>query len=612
MPRAESQTPSRWRSLAGLLGFLLLAAPGAAQTTVHAFVDKTTMGDQEELLYTVEAGGDFGDLGRITPPETRGLAATRPGPTQRWDVALRNGVLRQTLTLQWRYRPLGTGTAYVGETTLRLDGRDYTTDPVVVTVVPQAQRPNAPAPFAALPGSSRPVLPTDADLFVRAEPSTRTAYVGQQVVVDYVLYFGAGVQPRNSRIVSAWDADGFWREELELDRFGGSRRVTIEDRVFEAVPIKRLAVFPTRAGRLQVDSLDIEIDVLRSDRTGGARGPFYNPFGSRFQSETVTVPPVAIEARSLPPGAPSSFAGAVGAFEMNVRAERREVEVGEAVRVTATVSGRGNIATLAAPAWPTPPQFEQYPVREAERIDRHAAQLQGEKTFTYTLVPRSGGAVALPPVTWSYFEPDAGEYRTLRSDSLRLRVIGPAAPLAEAAPGSDADVLLGPVEEAAWQRRRAPVPFYAVPWVWASLAVPALALLALVLARRRDRDDDSAYARSLRAVPSARRGLAEAGTRLDAGDVRGFYAGVEQTVRRFLTDRLGTVAHGLASPDLDALLEERGVTPETRAAVLALLRESDAAQYAPHPVRPPADPSARAAGLMAAVDAEAEPLEAPA
>ena len=591
-----------------IAALLLLAAPVVAQTTVHAFVDQTTMGADEVLTYTVQITGDFRDIGQVVPPETRGLTAVQTNPVQHWDVTARGGVMRQQLALQWQYRPLGTGTAYIGETTLRLDGREVTTDPIAVTVVSRAQRAG---PAWNSGGAPRPDVPSGApDLFIRAEPSATAAFVGEQVTVEYVLYFETGVHPRNSRIVTAWDADGFWREDLEIDRFTGSQTVVLDGRRFEAIPIKRVALFPTRAGRLTVDSLGIEVDVLRAARTGPSRSPLYLPFSSRFDRETINAPAVTIEVSALPPGAPPSFSGAVGSFELAVRPPQREAEVGEAVRVAATVAGRGNIATLEAPSWSAPAQFEQYPVRESRRIDRHAEHLRGEKTFTYTLVPRSGGASVLPPVAWSYFDPDAEEYRTLRSDSLRLRVIGPAAPLAEAAP--DADALLGPRAEAAWRPRRSPAPFYAVPWVWAGLALPALALLALVLTRRRGPDADSAYVRSLRAFPAAERGLKEADALRGAGRTRAFYTALEHTLRTFLADRLATPTRGLARPELDALLARRSVSAPTRAAVLALLRESDAATYAPHPGTPPPDTTARAGRLMAAVDAEADSPEVPA
>ncbi len=609
---AERRASSGWGSLVGLLGVVVaLASAAAAQVTVHAYADKTTMGDGEVLLYTVEASGDFGDLGRITGPETRGLTAVLTTPVQSWDVSIRAGQTRQRLRLQWQFRPLGTGTVYLGESTLRLDGRTYTTAPIAVQVIPQAQRPSAslvaPSP-AAVPRPGEP----PADLFIRAEPSTDAVWLGEQVIVDYVLYFEAGVHPRNSRIASAWDADGFWREELDLDHFLGSRTVEIEGRLFEAAPIKRLALFPTRTGTLAVDSLDVEVDVLRAAAPRGRGGLFSNPFGSRFERETLTAPRVVVEARPLPPGAPPSFRGAVGQFGLAVQASPADLEVGEPVRVTATLSGTGNIATLEAPDWRTPPAFEQYPPRETERLDRYADRLRGEKTFTFTLVPRSGGRFVLPPLEWSYFEPKAGAYRTLRSDSLRLHVVGPAAPLAEAEPAGPAqDELAGPLETAAWRRARAPVPVWARPWVWIGFGLPVLALLGLAAARRlRDREDDSAAARSLRAFPEAERGLEAAAGHLGAGDARAFYAVLDRTLRRFLTDRLGTAAHSLPLAALGALLAERGVTPETREAVVALLRESDAVPFAPRPPAPRADAAGRAARLIAAVDGEAVPVEA--
>ncbi len=614
MPNAKCRVSSGWRGLSVLLGLcMLFAHPASAQITVHAYVDKTIMGEAETLTYTVEARGAFRDLNRITAPTTRGLMAVQTSPVQSWDVAILGGQTRQQLTLQWQYRPIGTGTAYLDAVTLRLDGQDYTTDPIVVTVVSQSQRPSMPTWVPSPTGSPRPDPTADAppsDLFIRAEPSSATAYVGEQVVIDYVLYFEAGVQPRNSRIASAWDADGFWREELELDRFVGTRSVDVGGRRFEAAAIKRMAVFPTRSGRLQVDSLDVEVDVLRATRLGGTRGFTFNPFGSRFERETVTAAPVIVDVRPLPPGAPPSFAGAVGQFGLAVEADRSEVDVGEPVRVTATLSGRGNIATLDAPDWETPASLEQYSARASEQIDRRAEEIRGQKAFTFTVVPRYGGTFTLPPVTWSYFEPEEGVYQTLQSDSLRLHVVGPAAPLAEAAPpAADPNALIGPMQDATWRRREAFVPFYARPWVWAGFAVPALALLALVAVRHfRDRDEDSPYIRSLRAFPAAERSLQEAKALLEAGDARGFYAGLERTLRLFLSDRLDTAAHGLSLSELGALLTERAVTPETRADMLRLVRESEEAQFAPFVRSASATDTDRAARLMAAVDAEAPPL----
>jgi hypothetical protein len=149
------------------------------------------------------------------------------------------------------------------------------------------------------------------------------------------------------------------------------------------------------------------------------------------------------------------------------------------------------------------------------------------------------------------------------------------------------------------------VPFYLNPWAWAGFAVPALALLGLVVVRQRQRDEDSPYARSLRAFPAAEQGLREAAAHLDAGEPRAFYAGLERTLRLFLTDRLGTPALGLSLPDLDRVMARRDVLLETRTEVVRLIEESEAAQFGPQPAPPPSDTAERAARLMATVDDEA-------
>src|SRR5690606_15423029 len=137
-PNADHTTRKRW-VLGGLLSLcLLLAQAASAQVSVHAYVDKTVLGDAEMLLFTVEASGDFRNLGRVTAPTTRGLEAVQTSPVQRWDVSVLGGRTHQKLTLQWQYRPLGTGTAYVGDAVVRIDGEEYTTDPIVVTVVSQS------------------------------------------------------------------------------------------------------------------------------------------------------------------------------------------------------------------------------------------------------------------------------------------------------------------------------------------------------------------------------------------------------------------------------------------------------------------------------------------
>ena len=45
--------------------------------------------------------------------------------------------------------------------------------------------------------------PQAADLFIRALPSKRRAYQGEQIIIEYQLFFRDGVQLRQSRLADA-------------------------------------------------------------------------------------------------------------------------------------------------------------------------------------------------------------------------------------------------------------------------------------------------------------------------------------------------------------------------------------------------------------------------
>ena len=194
-----------------------------------------------------------------------------------------------------------------------------------------------------------------------------------------------------------------------------------------------------------------------------------------------------------------------------------------------TVSGTGNVATLAPPALDVPPTVDVYGPREDREILRGADPLRGVKTFTWTLVPQ-GGDVEVPPAAWTYFDPATGTYQTLRTEPIDLAVRGGVA----AGGAVPADGGPGLRTDADWQR-----PSGSTAWLWAvlggGLALPALAalLLASVRAGRERLEADTPERRSRRAGAAVRERLAAVG-----GGADGF-RDVERAVRAFLADRLG-------------------------------------------------------------------------
>ncbi|GAB5537596.1 MAG: BatD family protein [Rubricoccaceae bacterium] len=466
----------------------------------------------------------------------------------------------------WHYRAMREGTARVLSSRIEVGGQTLRTQSFDIDVLPPSGIPvPAPAP-SNLPSG---------DLFVRAEPSRETAVVGQQILVDYVLYFDPSVQPRQTTPTGTWDAPGTWREELDVPP-AYPRAVRRNGQTLEAVTIRRIALFPTRTGPLELAPMDFSIDLFRtpSAPSNDPFAPFFQPFSSSFDEEDVTAPSVTLTVSPLPDGAPASFSGAVGQFGIATDVDPRQVAAGDPVRIGLTLTGTGNLATLSAPELETPPTVDVYDPNDELEWDRKAEPLRGRKTFTYTLVPQSGGSLEVPPTVWSYYDPADGRYKTLRSEAVEIEVDGEALASATAAP-TDATGLMTTAD---W--RAAPGP---TSWLWmvlgTGLALPALALLGLVAIRKgKSRTQvDTPERRRQRATPEVRRRLKEARS-LDGPDL---FAALDDALRRFLADRLGVPPSTKSRPQIASALAARNVPEGLRQRVDTLLADAERGQFAP-------------------------------
>ena len=568
---------------------------------MQALVSETTIGAEESVSFTLEVkGAEFSAVGTPQPPETEGLVLVQPMPSRQTNISIVNGRRSQSIGFQWVYRPVREGTARILAASVEVSGQTYQTQPIRLTVVPQSQRPPRR-------GSSRSVLPdpfgrsadpapdaaaepesgiNERDIFIRAVPSARTVYLNQQVTIEYQLFFRNYIQPRHSRLADSWDAEGFWREELDVEA-RPMPRATVENGLrYNAIVLKRVAVFPARNGPLNVDPLRIETEVF------APRSP-NDPFGRRFFSlrnpyETIerASPRVQIEARPLPDGAPESFAGAVGRFEMDAEISRTDVEVGEPVQVTVHLTGTGNLAMLDGPELKVPGIFETYDPEVNTSINSSGRQVRGSKTFTYLLVPRSNGTFTLPPIELAYFDPSTEQYRTMRSEPMTIRATGTASTtmaVSTTATGLPVDDIAQPITTPAWTRLQH-TPLHRSLWTYLLLGVPLLLVgLTLVLRRHATRlATDTAYARNRRAHPLARKHLKQATALLEKDQPRAFYEELERAVLGFIGNRINVAELGLTRPQLDERLAAAGLDEASRSALQQFLRTCDAARFAPN------------------------------
>lgn len=165
--------------------------------------------------------------------------------------------------------------------------------------------------------------------------------------------------------------------------------------------------------------------VVAKLEVGAQRGVFgfRVPQVALFRAES---DPVKLKIRPLPlAGQPPSFANAIGsAYSIDVTAGRTVVRVGEPIDLEITVHSKADLTGLRLPEL----SAMGLSADEVEVIgDSGAGQRTPDNlgvTFHVTARLLKKTVTAVPALSFSFFDPEAGQYRTVTSEPIALKVAG--------------------------------------------------------------------------------------------------------------------------------------------------------------------------------------------
>ncbi len=561
-------------SRTALAALLLVALPAAAAEKLElgATTDRTELAEDEVLVLTVRVASEEGSPSvELREEELPFRILSRSWST---DVSLDLGggsgiQLRRTRVLTLTLSPKRTGELVIPPVTATVKGVRRRTEPIHVKVTPAGSGARAAAPAPDRSGGSW--RGWERDLALEVEVDRREVFVGEQVTATVWLLSPAGVVDTQSYQPPLYD--GFWVEELERPR-----RLTFQVRSVRGVPtraylLQKLALFPTRAGTLELGAFRIE--VLLRVGSDALLSPFSDLRRARRQSA-----PATVRVKPLPPGAPRGFQTVnVGTWKLEVSPSERTVTAGQPVAIRVTASGEGNVHALALPRLPAAiPGARTFAPTESEELRHPAGRLGGRRTQETVLVPERPGELVVPALPWSFFDPRAGRYETIRGGDLTIAVLpGPPAPPRERAGVGTPE--LRPIRTDGALAVRGPPPWTGVPFL-AAAALPPLVFAGLVLA-------DALRRRTVAGAPARRaRGAGRlAGRRLRAArrdlprDREAALAAVERALSGYATDRLGRSIAAMTRRELADALLAAGAR-EVGVVALAAARDAcDAARF---------------------------------
>lgn len=590
-----------WLSLIALclalLSLLCLSRQAWATPSIKMQVDRDTitMNDNLRLNITIQ-GGSALTRPHIPPKGNFDVVGQSSGNA----IEIINGQMSVTNTFEYVLRPKAPGKFEIGPVETHIDGKTYSAGPIKVEVLKEQQnipyqarppsiitpgfpqRPNWPQQTPGFPQQQTPPQPqgAGADTFITAQVDKDEAYVGEQILYTFRLYSSVSLQNAQLKLP---DFNEFVAEELIKER---KFETDINGRRY-AVNEWRLALFPTKAGRLKTGKASVEARVL----VGGSRDPFNDPFfrmplRQRWEDKTFRSKDLSIAVKDLPP-APDYFTGLVGEFTIVDQLDQSTAQTGETVNLTATISGQGNIRDARLQGPQDTPQLKVYPSTPSEDIKKSLQGIGGIKKFQFALVPSRPGTVKIGPLKTAFFNPTTGQYEDLVVPERTLTIRG--APTQESLVTAGIDegeglgprsptrrVLMGPRAPAALLAQQYP-PAYLRYLAWALvLGLPLFYLLLVawrrqqekIIAQSEDRKRSSAFRRAKSSLQTIKENKEQDPS-----------SALSQVMRNYLGDVFAIKGLALTPGEVENLLQEKGVPADRSRRMVYLLEQLDQWKY---------------------------------
>lgn len=572
----------------------LLCAPAWAATFgAKAAVEQTDPFVGEPFVFQIQVSGSE-DPEQPDLSHVKDFAVAFRGGQQnsRRSVTIINGRVTEDVQegyfFSYELTPKREGRHVIPSVTVISNGRSTRTDPVVI--------------------NARKPVETE-DFKLRLSLSKDHCYVGEPVILTVSWFIGKDVRDYRFTLPLLND-DTFRFIDPELDRQSGTKLYRIPIGDGEAIGVqgrgreggKQYATITFQKVLIPVSSGDVTIEpatVACSALTGyeRQRSLFDDDFfgtSRRGVYKTVVVPSNALNLRisDLPlTGQPANFAGHVGEYKIETHATPSEVNVGDPITLTLSLSGPDYLEHVDLP-----PLGEQLKLARDFKVpkERATAEVLGKsKAFTQTVRALRPDVKEVPSIELPYFDTLTGTYRVARSEPIPLTVNKTRIITALDAEGVDAVESPGSEIET-WTKgiafnyedmgtlvnqRLAPLSWFRSPlWICLFVGPPLCYVLLLTgvgLVRRRNADPMKARAR--KAFGRLARSLKEAQgapTSAHACDM------VQDAFRHYLGDKLRMPKGALTFNDVKEALKAKGLDQGTLDRLRALFERCEADRYA--------------------------------
>lgn len=530
--------------------------------TAYADAKEVLLNGSFSLTFTLKnaTGGNF------TPPSFADFTVLS-GPSKMMQSSTINGRRSQELSISYQLQAKRAGTLTIGAGTIGVRNQRLQTEPITIRVQ-QGNTSNS--------GS--------AEVFLRARlsssmngPEVREVFLGQQLILDYILYSSVNIQGLTASSESAYDGL-FMREIHQYDT--RQTQEIIDGVQYVTRILKRVVLYPQRTGTVEIEPLSIIAGIAIDGQR--KRGFFSRP---NLRRVPVSTESLSLQVLSLPQPQPENFSNITGNFKLGGQLSRNSITTDDALSLKLVVEGQGDLKRVQAPKLNFPADFEAYDpkVIEEQYIDL-ANDIKGRKIFEYLLVPKKAGRYNLAPQV-VIFNPDSLAYQTLRLGPVGLEVKQGTGDR-QSGLVAEADQLQNQGLYPARPPNRLSAPassFFGTPIFWGLFLLPIFLAGGVVVRQRIEAGKptiDPITLQKQRARQRALDRLKVAEEHRQANAPRQFYESVERGLLGYIGDKLQIARADMTKAHVASQLQQLGASDSQGELFQNLIRTCEMALYA--------------------------------
>lgn len=433
------------------------------------------------------------------------------------------------------------------------------------------------------------------DVYVKAFCSNTNPYVGEQVIITHKLYVGPSVNGGYQvTSVNAPTQSGLWSYTLgNPDAEAPRTTEVIDGKKFTVFEVRRTAVFPQKSGKITVTPFEIGFVARIIYTQQNSNDPFDMFFGGRQYAQDYELDlksnSVVLNCKPLPEAnKPDDFSGLVGSFTLSSNLSRSELKTNDATNLTITVNGAGNLQHVEAPLMEFPADFDVTDPKISDNINTRGNSVSGSRSFEYIIIPREPGDFTVPAASFSYFDPKTHSYKTLTTDSYKMKVEkGKGGGVTTSSTNQkdikflSKDIRYIKTNGHAFHPKHSD--FYGSSWFYVGMILPFLLLIIFIIVwrKRMETQQNVMLLKDKRANKVAKKRLKRAGQLLKAGQKEEFYVEISQVLWGYMSDKFHIPLSQLSMDTVEEKLREKQVNEDDIKEFLETLNQCEFARFAP-------------------------------